>query len=331
MLYSTKVDTFQITIEFNFRKILYPHILLKQDEIIMWLTKKPSQISPPSSNVMGRGPWFIVFAALLWSLAGLLIKYIPWNPLAIASGRSLLASLVFLIAYRGRLFHRPNLTTWLSGIAIMLTQTGFVIANKLTTAANAIMLQYASPFFVVLLGSLIYHYRPSKREMTALLVAFGGIILFFLDDLSFGNLIGNALALMTGVTFACVFLFNNRLECNTPVALIIGQLGTFLIGLPSLISNRSWQPVSVLAILILGIFQLGIAYVFFGIGIATTKPLSANLLAMVEPIANPIWVFLLVHEIPGVTAIIGSTIIIAAVIYLNANRVKRIEPFKHDD
>lgn len=297
----------------------------------MWLTKKPSPKNLLLSNRQNRGPWFIVIAALLWSMAGLLIKYIPWNPLAIASGRSLLASLVFLAVYRGLLFQRPNLTTWLSGLAIMLTQTGFIIANKLTTAANAIMLQYTSPFFVVVLGVIIYHYRPVKKEVLALLVAFSGIILFFLTDLTLGNLIGNILALMTAVTFAGVFLFNNRPECNTPVALMIGQLGTFLIGLPALTSVRSWQPVSILAIVILGIFQLGIAYVFFSIGIETTKPLSANLLAMVEPIANPIWVLLLMHEIPGLPAILGSIIIIAAVVFLNTTRVKQSEQVRNGD
>jgi len=292
----------------------------------MRLKMKTHKLPGCSKSVSNQGPWFIVFAALLWSMAGLLIKYIPWNPLAIASGRSLFASLFFLVLYRGRLFHRPNLITWLSGIAIMLTQIGFVIANKLTTAANAIMLQYASPFFVVLLGAIIYHYRPARKEIIALLVAFGGIILFFLDNLSLGSLVGNALALMTAVTFACVFLFNNRPECNTPVALMIGQLGTFLIGLPFLFGVQSWQPLPVMAIVVLGVFQLGLAYVCFGIGIQTTKPLAANLLAMVEPIANPIWVLLLVHEVPGLPAIIGAVVILAAVVYLNIARVKHIDP-----
>jgi DME family drug/metabolite transporter len=128
---------------------------------------------------------------------------------------------------------------------------------------------------------------------------------------------------MTGLTFACVFLFNNRLECDTPVALFIGQVGTFLIGLPYLIFVRDWQPLPILAICILGVFQLGLAYLCFGIGIQTTKPLSANLLAMVEPIANPIRVFLVVHEIPGLPAIAGAVIVLAAVLYLNINKLKQ--------
>lgn len=289
----------------------------------MRLRSKNPQSAPLAFKFPRSGPIFILFAALLWSLAGLLIKYIPWHPMAIASARSFLAFLMFLAVYRGRLFHWPNRTTLLSGIALMLTQTIFVIANKMTTAANAIMLQYVSPFFIVLLGALIYHDRPTRREVTALAVASGGIILFFLDDLSPGNLVGNILALFTAVTFAFVFLFNNRPECNTPVALFIGQVGTFLIGLPYLVSVREWRPLPILAICILGIFQLGLAYLCFGIGIQTTKPLSANLLAMIEPIANPVWVFLFVHEVPGLPAIAGAVIVLTAVLYLNIGKIRQ--------
>lgn len=264
----------------------------------------------------------IIFAALLWSMAGLFIKYIPWHPLAIASLRSGLSSLVFLAAYRGRLFRRPNRITLLSGLALMLTQTLFVVANKLTTAANAIMLQYAAPFFVVVLGAIIYHHRPSRREVTALLIAGGGIVLFFLDDLSPGSQAGNGLALFTGLTFSFVFLLNSRTECDTPVALFIGQAASFLLGLPFVCGIRDWRPLPILAIVILGLFQLGLAYLLFGIGIQTTPPLAASLLAMIEPIVNPLWVFLVLGELPGLPAAIGAVIVLAAVIYQNSGQIR---------
>lgn len=280
-------------------------------------TTSASAIHHPKS-----GPVFILGAALLWSMAGLLIKYVPWHPMAIASARSLLAALIFLVAYRGRLFRRPSRITLLSGLALVLTQAGFVVANKLTTAANAIMLQYVSPFFIVLFGAMLYHYRPTRREYTALILAFAGIGLFFLDDLSVGNLAGNGLALFTGVTFACVFLFNNRPECDTPVALFLGQVGTFLAGLPFLLQIRAVQTEAVLAVMTLGIFQLGLSYLLFGIGIQRTKPLSASLLAMVEPIANPIWVFLILGETPGPSALVGGAVVLGAMIYLNAGKLR---------
>ncbi len=270
------------------------------------------------------GPVFIVLAALLWSMAGLLIKYIPWHPMAIASGRSLFAASVFWMAYRRRLFRKPNWTTLLSALALMLTQTGFVVANKLTTAANAIMLQYISPFVIVVLGAWLYREKPTRRELTALFVASAGIALFFLDDLSPGNLAGNLLALGTGVTFAVVFLLNNRSECDTPVALFLGQVMTFLIGLPFLMQITFDNPKPALTLAVLGIFQLGLAYLLFSVGIQKTKPLTANLLAMVEPIANPIWVLLFIGEQPGLKSILGAMIILASVVYLTTEKKKSL-------
>ncbi len=268
------------------------------------------------------GPILITLAALLWSTAGLLIKYVPWHPLAITSTRSFLATLIFLVAYRQRLFRKPNRLTWISGIAVILTQTGFVIANKLTTATNAIMLQYVSPLFIVLLGALFFHYRPARREVVTLLIAIFGIVLFFFDDISPGNQIGNLLALFTGLTFSIVILLNSRSECDTPVALFIGQFGTFLLGLPFVFTVRDWDVLPVVSIFLLGIFQLGLAYLCFSAGIKKTKPLNANLLAMIEPIMNPVWVFLFLGEKPGLPALTGAVIVIAAVTYLNSGKLK---------
>ena len=290
----------------------------------------PSEIEIQNSTVIAaepakihnRGPLYILIAAVLWSMAGLLIKYIPWHPLAIASGRSFLAALLFLAYYRGRVFRRPNWTTILSGLALMLTQAGFITANKMTTAANAIMLQYLSPVFIVLIGAIFYHYRPSRQEITALTAALAGIVLFFLDDLSIGNFTGNMIALGTGLTFGLVFLLNSRPECDAPVSIFLGQAATFLVFLPFLLRVETFQPLPVLAVVVLGILQLGLAYLLFSFGIRTTKPLSANLLAMLEPIANPIWVFLVVGELPGPLALIGGLIVLAAVTYINISRIK---------
>jgi drug/metabolite transporter (DMT)-like permease len=282
-------------------------------------------IATEPTKIHNRGPLYILIAAVLWSMAGLLIKYIPWHPLAIASGRSFLAALLFLAYYRGRVFRRPNWTTLLSGLALMLTQAGFITANKMTTAANAIMLQYLSPVFIVLIGAIFYHYRPSRQELTALTAALAGIVLFFLDDLSIGNFTGNLIALGTGLTFGLVFLLNSRPECDAPVSIFLGQAATFLIFLPFLLRVESFQPLPVLAVIVLGIFQLGLAYLLFSFGIRTTKPLSANLLAMLEPIANPIWVFLVVGEVPGPLALVGGLIVLAAVTYINVSRIKTAE------
>lgn len=287
------------------------------------------QPATPRQLPAKAGPFLILAAALLWSLAGLLVKYVPWHPLAISSGRSLLAAMVFVIAYRRRLLRRFNWTTLASGLALMLTQTGFIIANKMTTATNAIMLQYSSPLFVVIFGAIFYHYRPTRRESIALGLALAGIVLFFLGDLSPGSLIGNLVATGTGVTFGLVFLLNSRPECDTPVAIFLGQVTTFLVGLPMLLQIRDITTPSLLSILVLGFFQIGLAYFLFGLGIRLTKPLSANLLALVEPIANPIWVFLALGEVPGFLAILGAVIVLGSILYLNLERLRQpVNPIK---
>lgn len=276
-----------------------------------------------TNRALFLGPACILASALLWSTAGLLIKFVPWHPLAISSLRSLLAALVFLVVFRGKLFTRPNRITWLSGLALIATQSGYVVANKLTTATNAIMLQYTSPFFILILGALIFHYRPARREILTMVFATAGIVLFFFDQISPGNMLGNVLALCTGFTFAGVFILNNRPECNTRTALFIGQVGTFLIGLPFVFTVQKIESSAVIAIVLLGLFQLGVAYVLFSIGVVRTKPLNASLLAMIEPIMNPVWVFLVIGEKPGLFALIGTLVVVGSLIFLNVGQLKQ--------
>lgn len=272
-----------------------------------------------ASTTSRSGPIYILTAALLWSTAGLLIKYIPWHPLAIASLRSLIAATVFVAAFGRSLFKRPNHLTIISGVALVMTQTLFVVANKLTTATNAIMLQYTSPAFIMILGMLFYHYRPKRREVIAMIWAFAGIALFFFGKLTPGNLIGNAMAVFTGLTFAVVFILNGRPECQASLALFIGQIGTFLVGLPMvfLLDPADIKLMPVLSIVVLGLFQLGLSYFLFNRGIIRTAPLNASLLAMVEPLMSPVWVFLFLREVPTVVALIGAAVVISAMLYLN--------------
>lgn len=149
--------------------------------------------------------------------------------------------------------------------------------------------------------------------------AFAGIALFFFGKLSPGNLIGNALAVFTGLTFAVVFILNGRPECQASLALFIGQVGTFLVGLPMvfLLDPADIKPLPVLSIVVLGLFQLGLSYFLFNRGIVRTAPLNASLLAMVEPLMSPVWVFLFLGEVPTSMAVVGAVVVISAMLYLN--------------
>ncbi|HBP38293.1 MAG TPA: EamA family transporter [Clostridiales bacterium] len=269
------------------------------------------------------GPIFIVLSALFWSTSGVLIKYIPWHPMAIASGRSLIAALVMALFFGRRVWRKPNFITLLSSLCMGLTQSLYIIANKLTTAANAIMLQYVSPIFIMIIGAIFLHVRPTKREIIVSIIAFSGIFLFFFDNMSAGNQIGNALALFTGLTFAVVFVINGRPECHSESALVMGQLLTMLAGLPFLVQVDNVVPVHVLALVLLGTCQLALGYILFNRGIHLTSPLNASLISMIEPIMNPVWVLIFIGEKPGPLALLGGLTVISAILFLNLEKLKR--------
>ena len=270
------------------------------------------------------GPLAILLSALLWSLSGLLIKYIPWHPMLIAAGRSFLTALVLLAYFRGRLLVRLNWITLLSGLSLMLTQSLFIAANKMTTAANAIMLQYTMPVFIIMISAALYQIRPSRREVLAMIWAMAGIVLFFIDDLAPGNLLGNILAILSGVTFAFFYVLNTRPTCHVPQATFLGQVLTLFAGLPflGLIEPETITPSAIAALGVLGFFQLGLAFIIFQYGIKRTSPLNASLISMAEPIMNPVWVFLVLGEAPGLLALIGTVVVISGVLYMNLGSMK---------
>lgn len=242
--------------------------------------------------------------------------------MAILSARSLVALLFFAVLFRGKYWRKPNKHTWISGIALMLTQTLFISANKMTTATNAIFLQYVAPIFVILLNRALYKIEPTRREIIALITALAGFALFFAGDLESGGMIGNILAVLAGFTFAVVFLMNHRPYCQIPTSLMIGQAGSFLIGLPFLTSIDIPTVTQIGALLFLGVFQLGMGYALFGAGIRRTKPLNATLITMAEPLASPVWVFLALGERPGTLALIGAAIVLFAIVWLNVGRIR---------
>lgn len=270
------------------------------------------------------GPLAILLSALLWSLSGLLIKYIPWHPMLIAGGRSLLTAFVLLAYFRKRLIVRLNWITLLSGLSLTLTQSLFIAANKMTTAANAIMLQYTMPVFIILISASLYKIRPNRREVLAMVWAMAGIVLFFIDDLAPGNLAGNILSILSGLTFALFYVLNTRPTCHVPQATFLGQVFTALAGLPflGLLEPSRVTADALAALAVLGFFQLGLAFIIFQYGIKRTTPLNASLISMAEPIMNPVWVFIVLGEAPGVLALIGTAVVISGVLFLNLGNMK---------
>ncbi len=259
------------------------------------------------------GSLLIAATAVLWSFGGLLIKLIPWDAMTIISLRAVFAAAVLAI-YMKRPRIEFSLSVILGAVCMSGTTILFVFANKLTTAANAIVLQYTAPIFVILLSAVFLRKRPKTPDLLAVAIVFLGIALFFFDQLRSSALLGNLLALLSGVTFAGVFMMNQMPNAKPEQAILLGHLVNIAIGLPFVFTHVTFAPIAWMSITLLGVFQLGIAYVLFSIGIKTTPAVSASLIASLEPLLNPIWVFMLTGEKPGFWALVGAAIVLVTVV-----------------
>jgi len=261
------------------------------------------------------GVWAMVATAFLWSIAGLFIKVIDWNPFAIAGMRSLISSLVVLAWLRRPRFHwsPAQVGAALTQAATMLL---FVAANKTTTAANAILLQYVGPVFTAVFGAWLLKERARWEHWVAFLFVGAGMVLLFMDKLGGGRMLGNVLALLSGLVFSFYYIFMRMQKDGSPLeSILLAHWLTAAIGLGVALFLPlpvfTWQAAG--AIAMLGLFQVGLAAVLFSAAIKRVTAVSANLIAVIEPVFNPVWVFLALGEKPGVNAIIGGAIIIAAV------------------
>lgn len=253
--------------------------------------------------------------AFLWSIAGLFIKVIDWNPFAIAGMRSLIASVVIL-AYLQRPKLHFSFPQVAASVANAVTMLLFVAANKTTTAANAIILQYFAPVVTVFIGAKMLKERPRPEHFLALAVVAGGMVLMFSDKLSGGRLLGNVLATMSAITFSFYFVFMRMQKDGSPLESIL--LSHWLTaGICILISFALPLPHVTLkslgAIAVLGIVQIGLSAILFAVAIKRVSAIQANLIAVIEPVFNPVWVFLAIGEAPGIHALIGGGIIVLAV------------------
>jgi drug/metabolite transporter (DMT)-like permease len=253
--------------------------------------------------------------AFLWSIAGLFIKVIDWNPIAIAGMRSLIASLVVLIYLRRPRFNLsfPLIAAAIANAATMLL---FVCANKTTTAANAILLQYISPVLTVPIGAILLKERVRVEHVVALPLVAAGMLIMFFDELGGGKLFGNLLAILSAVTFSFYLVFMRMQKDGSPLESIL--LSHWLTALICCITSL-FLPMphvtlkSLAAILVLGMVQIGVAAFLLSFAIKRISAVQANLIAVIEPVFNPVWVFFAIGEAPGIGALAGGGIIILAV------------------
>ena len=272
----------------------------------------------------------MIATALLWSIGGIFIKLIPWNPLAIAGLRGLIGGLVMYVYLRIRKV-KPVFNKDTIKIALVLAGvcSTFVAANKLTTAANAIVIQYCAPVYVLLYIAFVQKKKLRPLDIAVVPITILGVSLCFIGQIGKGHLSGDIVAVISGIFFAGMFIFSEGVSDQTRASGIMqGQFLTAVIGLPVLIATHpALTAQSIGGILILGVFQIGIAYVLYSIALRSAPLLTCSLLAVLEPLLNPVWVFLFAGENPGVWSLVGGVIVVVVITlwYGYDTRQKRLQ------
>ena len=260
-----------------------------------------------------KGIVAVLAAALLWSTGGIFIKLVTFDAMQISFFRGLFAAIVFVIIFKKEIFY-ANGFTFINAVLYSAILILFVLATKMTTAANAIFLQYTAPIYVLIFEPLINKTKYEKINIITITVCFIGMIMFFLSKLSPGFKEGNIIALLSGVAYAAFLLGmrKNKKEYQFS-SIFYGNIIVSLICLPYIFNLTNINVPNILMVSYLGVFQIGIAYAVFSYGLRRVYAIEASLISMIEPVLNPVWVFLGYGEIPSITAIIGGIIIISAI------------------
>jgi drug/metabolite transporter (DMT)-like permease len=254
---------------------------------------------------------YILAAAVLWSTAGAAIKLTALNAWQISAGRSLVAALAvaaLVPSSRVRPGGRVLAVAFTNAVTVIL----FVLATKLTTAANAIFLQETAPLWVLLLAPLLLAERPSRGELLSIPVYAAGLALFFVDDLTAGQTAGKLCALGSGLAFGVTIVGLRHLREEGPGALLWGSAIAACVTLPFWGTGPAATTTDLALLLFLGVFQLALAYVCFARGLAGVTAVEASLLMLLEPVLSPIWAYLVVGERPGPWALAGGAIVLGA-------------------
>ena len=265
-----------------------------------------------------RGTRMVFYASVLYSIGGLCIKVIPWNAMSINGGRNLLALLV-VGAFLWLTRHPLRFNRWiaLGAVCVCGTNMLFTLANKLTTAANAIVLQFTAPVFVMLLGALFWKRRPGRLDLTACAVVLCGVVCIFVDGLEAGNTFGNVLALASGLCYAGVFLMNDMPGSDPICSVFWGDVASAVTGLPFLLMETEFTPMVLVSLVLLGVFQVGLAYVLMCTGLKTTPAVRAALISGIEPVLNPLLVAVFYRERVGALSVLGAVIVVGGIVAYN--------------
>lgn len=271
------------------------------------------------------GPLFVFLSGVTFSLGGLCIKFIPWQPLAINAARNILSAIViglYILITKHKLVFNKSVA--IGAVSIAATMCLYTISNKLTTAGNAIILQFTVPIWTMLFSALVLKVKPTRVDVVAAIFVFVGVACFFIDSLSAGNALGNAVALISGVTYVGVFMMAALPGSDSLSSTFFGIVLNILIGLPWLVkvdfaaaTSQTW-----IAVLVLGFVQQGCSYIFLNVGLKTTPPVAATLIAAIEPVLNPILVAIFYGEMLTALSLVGAVIVFISILVYNVIKAK---------
>ena len=272
-----------------------------------------------------KGIFYVLMAAVLFSIGGLCIKMVPWSPLAINGARNLISSIMIGI-YLKMTHHKIVINPAVLFGAVCMTgvTTLYTIANKLTTAANTIVLQFTAPVFVIFFMWIFFKERPNRVDIIAPAAVFAGILCFFIDGLSSGNMLGNIVAVLSGVAYAGVFMMNSFEKSDSLSSIFLGQALSAVTCIWFVFGETDFGVTAVGGILALGIFQVGLAYILMSKGLDEVPAVTASLTTAIEPILNPILVAIFYHEMITSLSFVGAVIVIIAVVGYNV--LKAVKP-----
>ena len=281
-------------------------------------------------EMAGKTRWqsalFVFLASVCFSTGGLFIKMIPWSALSINGARNLIGACVigfYLLLTRKKIVLSGRVL--IGALSMIGVTTLFAVSNKLTTAANAIVLQFTAPVFVILLMAAIYGQRPDRADIITCFAVLLGVVLFFVDGIRAGNLLGNVTAVLSGICYAGVFMMNTGKKADAISSCFIGQLAAGVIFAPLCIRETDFSVPVLSAVLALGVIQVGGAYILFSIGIRHTPAVTASLITGMEPILNPLLVAAFYGEPVSALSVAGCVIVVCSILLYNL-RIARKKP-----
>lgn len=266
-----------------------------------------------SNRQLRRARLTLLLAAVLWSLAGIFIKFLPLPPLTIVFYRSFFASLFFALFVRRSNAIFPWVPLLVSTLAYTAAISAFVAANKITTAANAIALQYTAPMFVFVIVHFLFDERITGASWLSLGLGMLGIAVIAAGSAGQPDAAGVMIALLSGLLFSIYMVSLRFLKDFNPGTLtFLNNIVCCLILLPLVVSELSLSVREVWIVAIMGVVQLGIPYWLFSKGLEKIPVQEASLIVLVEPVLNPLWVALIVGELPSIATFIGGFCIVAS-------------------